>query len=204
MNKGFGGDPVLRGIEKAEECARRREVPFGRTSSSIYAAWQDYAGATSEAPHPDDCSCEGCEDFDDWLKEPMDRRSVAEVERDEANEMAEARRKWRDWRKAAADEEPPADADAAIAQLLKQQSAILGNRPGTCEACGNALPEDTQRRGRRRKFHPECKEAAMKRRQRGINVMQRPEEPPPYVVPGYTGYRRPPSDAARRIFRSQD
>lgn len=164
-----------------------------------------------DGDHAYDCACYECQDYAEALQDDlMDRRSEAERERDEANEMAEARKKWQHWREApAADEQWPADPDAMIAAMLQGQETQLDGppvwgTPGACTACGKPLPTDDKGRGRPRKFHPKCKEAAMKRGQRGAEIRQDPEELPPYVIPGYTGYRRPPSEAARRIFRGQD
>ncbi|MGA9018021.1 MAG: hypothetical protein WB438_03680 [Candidatus Cybelea sp.] len=155
----------------------------------------DYATGDDDGPHRDDCDCEVCEPV-------LDRRSPEEIAEDERLNANVAPSLF------PIDAEPSDEAQAKIiAEMLREQEAKLSGAPALgpatlCGACKLPLwPHEGKGKGRPALYHPgKCKEAAMKRQQRGATVRKKPEEKPPYVVPGYTGLARPSAEAARRMF----
>lgn len=196
-------DHILDALSRSEENVRRHEVPFGTSSTDLEERLRDYQSAMDDDGHHPDCECDDCEQIANELTfGPMDRRSPDEIARQhDADEAAFIEENERAGRAPSLVQLDAPISDELLAEMLRQQAALLGDDPTICRACGLPLPPREKRRGRPRRFHDECKEAAMKRQQRGADVKLEAEEKVPYVVPGYTGRARPSSEAARRIFR---
>jgi len=195
-------DAVLRAIGHDELRARRYEAPFGEPGSVHEAAHRDFVVGTDEH-HDPDCECEECDRiWTEFTFEPVRGGAIDKIdqERYEAAEMTDDDRGWAPIPAREPNPEPSSP-DELIQEMLSHQEAILADDRAACKACGKPLPPNGNHRGRPRRYHPECKEAAMKRQQRGSPIRTEPEEKPPYVVPGYKGYRRPHRDAAAAEFR---
>jgi hypothetical protein len=74
-----------------------------------------------------------------------------------------------------------------------------------CRACGKPMLVRHAVRGRPRVYHEYCKEAAVKRLQRGSDVFMKTKEQPAYVLPGYADRsRRSRAIAAQKAAQSDD
>ena len=167
--------------------ARRYESPDAELPD------YDYATGDDDGPHRDDCDCAVCEVYD----EPPDLRSPEEIAEDERLNANVAPSTFR------IDPDAPIS-DELLAEMLREHEANLSGPPALgpatlCGACKLPLPPH-EGKGRPALYHRECKEAAMKRQQRGAKVRKEPKEKPPYVVPGHTGLARPSAEAARWMF----